>query len=222
MFAAAIFDMDGTLINSERVIMQAWLSAAKDCGVLLTEAHYIPLVGLRDGQWEPILASHVGDYVLFSRIKEQVAANLRDAAASGICTLKAGVLELLMALRELGVPCAVASSSHVREIQCRLGQANVLHFFDSITGGNEVPHGKPDPAIYHLAAARLGLKPDHCVAFEDSEYGVESAFAAGMRAVMIPDLKAPSEKAQGASFCVLDTLTQAVELVPAWFGEKRA
>ena len=107
--------------------------------------------------------------------------------------LKTGALPLLEALHAAGIPCAVASSSSVDEIRHRLGHVDVLKYFRSIAGGDEVTHGKPDPALYLLAAARLGVAPEDCIAFEDSENGARAAQAAGVRVVIVPDLKHPPE-----------------------------
>ena len=217
MFTAAIFDMDGTLIDSERVIMNAWLTAAREAGAWLGEEHYLPIIGLRDGQWEPILAAHLGSQAVFDTLKARVAGILGVAAEGGVFPLKAGARELLTALREVGVPCAVASSSHVCEIKHRLGRLGILEFFRTVAGGDEVAHGKPHPAIYHLAAMRLGIPSEECLAFEDSEHGISSALAAGMKVAVIPDLKPPSQHSRGAAFQVLETLGDVVAHIPAWF-----
>ena len=119
--------------------------------------------------------------------------------------------------RAAGIPCAVASSSSVDEIRHRLGHVDVLKYFRSIAGGNEVTHGKPDPALYLLAAARLGVAPEDCIAFEDSENGARAAQAAGIRVVVVPDLRHPAPDVLARSHGVLASLEDAMTHMPHWF-----
>ena len=111
----------------------------------------------------------------------------------------------------------MASSSNVEEIRHRLGHVDVLKYFRCITGGDEVTHGKPDPALYLLAATRLGVEPQDCIAFEDSENGARSAQSAGIRVVIVPDLKHPPEDVAARAHGVIDSLADAVVHVPHWF-----
>jgi beta-phosphoglucomutase-like phosphatase (HAD superfamily) len=120
-------------------------------------------------------------------------------------------------LEAAGVPCGVASSSRVAEIRHRLGAVGVLRFFRAVTGGDEVPRGKPDPAIYLLAASRLGAAPADCIAFEDSENGAKAAQAAGIRVVVVPDLRHPAPEVLARSHRVLGSLEEATAHVPHWF-----
>lgn len=115
----------------------------------------------------------------------------------------------------------MASSTIAMEIKHRLRNVGVLDYFSAVSGGDEVPRGKPDPAVYELAAKRLGVSPDACLAFEDSENGVAAATAAGMQVVMVPDLRPPSAAAAERSFYRLNTLHEALEYVPLWFGSYR-
>jgi beta-phosphoglucomutase-like phosphatase (HAD superfamily) len=115
------------------------------------------------------------------------------------------------------VPCAVASSSTSAEIEDRLTRIGVRHYFSAAAGGNEVQRGKPDPAVYLLAASRLGVDPGQCIAFEDSEHGAAAAAAAGARVVLVPDVKAPSAALASSVHMVLRSLEEAVPLVKTWF-----
>lgn len=120
----------------------------------------------------------------------------RTIEAEGIPE-KPGLRGLLQALRQRGVPMAVASSSHEWEVRRNLDRADIAGYFDVIVHGDEVSRSKPDPEIYALACARLGLAPGDCVALEDSRNGLLSAHAAGCRAMMVPDLWQPDETVLG-------------------------
>ena len=114
--------------------------------------------------------------------------------------------------------CGVASSSRAAEIRQRLQAVGVLHTFASIAGGDEVPRGKPDPAVYELAASRLGVPASACLVFEDSENGALAALAAGAQVVLVPDLRTPSNAVAGRSLHVLSSLHDAIGQVPHWFS----
>jgi HAD superfamily hydrolase (TIGR01509 family) len=217
MFSAAIFDMDGLLIDSERTIMAAWIYAARVEGVSLSTEEYLQVVGKRAEDSDAILISLLGGPVVFRRAADRVVEILEDPRTIPRFPLKPGAAELLAALRFYGVPCAVASSSKSNEIRQRLSSVGVLHLFDAIAGGEEVLRGKPDPAIYELAAVRLGIDPLLCIAFEDSENGAAAALAAGLRVVVVPDIKLPCADISTRAFNVLSSLHEALAHVPVWF-----
>jgi beta-phosphoglucomutase-like phosphatase (HAD superfamily) len=219
MFAAAIFDMDGLLIDSERPIMAAWIEAARTLGIELSHSEYLQVVGLATSESELILASLLGGADAYRHAIGHVRQRLQLARSDGtpLFPIKPGAGEFLAALRERGTRCAVASSSTSGQIQACLGSLDVLHHFEAFAGGDEVARAKPDPALYLLAAGRLGVDPADCIAFEDSENGAKAALAAGMRVVVVPDLKQPPESIVERAFHVLDSLHDALAHLPRWF-----
>jgi HAD superfamily hydrolase (TIGR01509 family) len=220
-FLAAIFDMDGLLIDSERAIMRAWVAGARELGIELAEDEFVQCVGRARPESDAILAGLLGGPEAFHAAGTKARALLQERHAEGgsdpVFPLKPGALALLTALRDARVPCAVASSSSVAEIRHRLGHVGVLEFFKAITGGDEVTHGKPDPALYLLAATRLGVAPEACIAFEDSENGARAAQAAGIRVVVVPDLRHPAPDVLARSHGVLASLEDAMAQLPHWF-----
>ncbi len=221
-FTAAIFDMDGLLVDSERVTLRAWLGAAQARGVALSEADYLQVVGRAATDSDALLTALLGGPQVFEQVQADVAARLSDAGPKPLFPLKPGAASLLHALRQAGVPCAVASSSRRDEIEHRLGRVGVLRHFQAWAGGNEVPRGKPDPALYRLAAERLGVEPSQCLAFEDSENGARAAQAAGVAVVIVPDLQHPAGDVAGRSHGVLDSLVLAHGHLQRWFQQSAA
>lgn len=219
MFAAAIFDMDGLLIDSERPIRAAWIEAARTLDIELSHSQYLQVVGLSTVESEHILAALLGGPEAYRHAIEHVRRYLQLERADGapLFPIKPGAAEFLSALRERGIRCAVASSSTRRQIEACLGSLGLLHHFSAFAGGDEVTRAKPDPALYLLAAERLGVAPADCIAFEDSENGAKSALAAGLRVVVVPDLKHPPETITGRAFHVLESLHDAVPHLPRWF-----
>jgi HAD superfamily hydrolase (TIGR01509 family) len=215
-FAAAVFDMDGLLLDSERPVRDAWLGAAAALGVPLTEADYLGLVGL----------NHADSHARLLALFHDDAARLVAAAAHATATLKAGAAfevksgarRLLCSLREARIPCAVASSTHRDEVHRRLRRAGLLDHFSVICGGNEVQRGKPHPDLYRPALERLNAAPNTSIAFEDSSHGVRAALAAGLATVAVPDLKAPEPEWLARCHAVLPSLDAACDHCPEWFG----
>lgn len=218
MFSAAIFDMDGLLINSERTIMNTWMTVGLELGLDIRPADYIKIVGRSSSECHAMLTAMLGGELVFQEALTRVRQRLETPAIQPVFPLKPGVYALLTALAEAGIPCAVASSSTRHEIKSRLVQVGVFDLFGTVVGGDEVALGKPNPAVYALAASRLGKLSSDCLAFEDSENGVLAANRAGIQVVTVPDLKQPTAEVIGLSFRVLETLDQAIDHVSAWFG----
>lgn len=214
MFHAAVFDMDGLLIDSERAIMTAWIQAAQAAGVPLREADYLPLVGRSRQHCYEFLLTRLGSDAAFDTARQRVQEQLRDAHFP----LKRGARDLLEQLGKRGIPCAVASSTEQGEVRRRLHVTGILEHFSVICGGDEVERGKPDPSVFQLAAQRLGHRPEACLAFEDSLNGIRAAHAAGMPVVVVPDLVAPDVT---SAFQVLATLEHTQAFLSSWFGSGR-
>lgn len=201
---AAIFDMDGLLIDSERIIMQGCIEAAAQIGITYTQAEYVELVGRVWSDSTRIMTQQLGG----EHNMQQVINGLNTFldTRNHVFPLKAGALELLQFYRAQGVVCGVASSSPMTHITHRLTHTGVLDYFSHLTSGQEVKRGKPNPDIYLLALQKLGLTADECIAFEDSELGAQAAIAAGLRVVVVPDLKSPSDFVCARAYHVAESL----------------
>jgi HAD superfamily hydrolase (TIGR01509 family) len=209
-FSAAVFDMDGLLLDSERPIRDAWLRLSAAAGTPLTEADYLLTVGRNRADSLAVLTDKLGSRERALAMYEQVDASLPPFG------LMSGARELLQALRQAGVPCAVASSTRHAEVLRRLDTAGLREFFGPIHGGDQVARGKPHPDLFELAAASLGIHPASALVFEDSSYGAQGALTAGMGVVLVPDLKAP-DPAIAPRCLVLGSLDAALPHLPNWF-----
>jgi HAD superfamily hydrolase (TIGR01509 family) len=190
-FKAAIFDMDGLLIDSERIIMQACIVAAKQVGITYTQAEYVELIGRSGPDSTRIMVEQLGGVQNFNQVMQGLDMQL--AQHNHTFPLKQGVLPLLKHYQSNNVICSVASSSPAHHITHRLSHVAMLDYFRHITSGQEVVNGKPSPDIYLLAIKKMGLNAEQCIAFEDSENGARAAIAAGLKVVVVPDLKQPSD-----------------------------
>ncbi len=216
MFRAAIFDMDGLLIDSERAIMDLWLRVTTSLGRPLAESEYVPVIGRAAAESAAILTAALGQD-LAERAFAEVRSILLTADPAKLFPPKRGAREVLIRLRETGVPCVAASSTVSSEIRRRLAAVHLLEFFPAVVGGDQVAKGKPDPALYLLASRSLATPPGQCLAFEDSDNGVSAAVAAGIAVVLVPDIKTPNPSSVSHSLEVLDSLNEAIPRVETWF-----
>lgn len=191
-FHGALFDMDGLLLDTERLVNQCFKDTAKHFGIYDMDDTFLGLIGFRDTDSDAMLLRGLADRVELKIFCAEADRRIRHGIAQGV-PVKAGVVSLLEVLREQQVPCAVASSTRTEFVDKHLTEARIRHFFTTITGGDQVANGKPYPDIYHKAAASIEVAAENCVAFEDSEPGTLAALASGAVVVQVPDLIAPSD-----------------------------
>jgi HAD superfamily hydrolase (TIGR01509 family) len=207
----ALFDMDGLLFDTERLFLSLTDQTEAEIGYSIPRELHMEAIGRSFADVSRLFRDHFGpDFptqTFFHRTKERVNAHVREHGMP----VKPGVPELLAALADRSVRRVLASSSPLRLIRESLSAAGMTNTFSSITGGDEVERGKPAPDIFLLAARRAGTDPADCVVFEDSNNGVRAARAAGMRAVMVPDIKEPEEEVRGMAFGVYADLHAVLE-----------
>ena len=166
------------------------------------------LIGLPWQVNRRLLQAHFGpDFDVEAFI--QAVVRRHDAVCGAGVAVKAGVVELLDLLDELGLPRAIATSSERAVVAWRLEPSGLLQRFHAVVANEDCTHGKPHPEPYLNAARAMGVEPAGCLALEDSYNGVRSAHAAGMMTVMVPDLLPPTEETLGLCVAVAETLHQA-------------
>lgn len=203
--------MDGLLIDSERIIMQACITAAQQVGITYTREQYVELIGRAGPDSTRIMVEQLNGVENFNRVMEGLDSLL--AKRNHVFPLKQGALALLNHYHGSQIVCGVASSSPMHHITHRLSHVGVLDYFSHLTSGQEVERGKPNPDIYLLAVKKLGLNPAECLAFEDSEMGARAAIAAGLKVVVVPDLLQPSDYVRAHCHQVVDSLQDWLDRV---------
>lgn len=188
-FAAAIFDLDGTLLDTERLVIDAGLEVLSSLGHAVSRGFMISLVGIDAAEGHRRLCAHVGSAIDPEGLDVAWSAATRRYYAGGI-PLMAGVEVLLGDLAARALPFAVATNSATANARRKLAEAGLAHRFAEahVVGFDAVALPKPAPDVFLAAAARLGVEARHCVAFEDSDTGVAAALAAGMTVVQVPDM----------------------------------
>ena len=194
MIKAVIFDMDGLILDTEKLLVKYWCQAANEAGFPMQREHALNIRSLARKFAIPYLQGLFGeefDYVkIRSRRMELMAQHLSE---HGLET-KPGITQLLDYLDEKHIPAAIATATDIQRTESYLGQVGLLGRFSRIVCAAMVENGKPKPDIYLYAAQQLGLPPEECMALEDSPNGVRSASSAGCVTVMVPDLTQPDEE----------------------------
>ena len=213
-----IFDMDGVIVDSEMVYRRGHMNAARMYGLpedAMREASE-RVVGVTIDLERKIMIDAFGSYPQFDVDKMFRACRQYFAyiVETGKMELKPGAVEILRSLKERGVVLGLASSSSRDVIDKELARHGVLQFFDTVVSGDMVKRGKPDPEIFLLCAAKLGIPEEEfgeVYVIEDSYNGVRAAHAAGMQAVMVPDILPPTEEMYGLAVAVLPSLADVDE-----------
>ena len=209
-----LFDMDGVVIDTEKLYTRFWMEAAADLGHPMTLTQALQMRSLGSIESQEKLDSFFGSGVLEYDVLRNRRIELMEAfiAEHGI-EEKKGIRELLACLKEKGIPCAITSSSSIPLIRRHLGDLGLLDGFTALCSGKDVPQGKPAPDIYLHGAATLGIAPEHCLAIEDSPAGIEAAWRAGCMAVIVPDQDQPGEDVLSRCFAKADSLLDVMELL---------
>jgi HAD superfamily hydrolase (TIGR01509 family) len=215
-FCAAIFDMDGLLLDSERPLLDTWIEAARQLGHPFEPALLARVLGRPGAEGVALFRAALGPDYPYDTVKARARELMAEVHTRGF-DVKPGARELLVRLTQALVPCAVASSTRRAQLTERLVRADLQRFFGVFVGGDEVQRGKPAPDIFLLAAERLSVEATRCVVFEDSEHGARGALAAAMQVVIVPDLAEPSAEARARCCAVVASLADVEEHFDAWF-----
>lgn len=187
-----LFDMDGVVLDTEKLYCRFWREAAMALGYPMTVEQALGMRSLNAQAGQAKLESYFGPGVSRETMKQK-RVELMDAyvAVHGVDP-KPGISELLAELKRRGIRTAITTSSPMERVRRYLKPLGLLDQFDCLCSGHHVPRGKPEPDIYLHGAASVGLQPCECLAIEDSHAGVLSASRAGCLTVLIPDLDEPA------------------------------
>lgn len=213
MIKGVISDMDGVMLDSEKLYVRFWCEAARFYGFPMNQEHALGIRSMGRPFAIAKLQGWFGTAFNYDMVRNK-RVELMDSYVSkyGI-EAKQGAEKLLRRLKENGLKVALATATPVDRATEYLRQVGLADYFDAICSARQVTRGKPEPDIYLYAAGRLGLKPGECLALEDSTNGVRSASSAGCKTVLVPDLDDPSDNLKDYLFATVKDLESVVELI---------
>lgn len=213
MIKAVIFDMDGVLIDTEKHYNAAWCEAARMAGFDFKSEHALMLRSCDAQLASKMMKDIFGegfDYFVIREVRRRLVAERLERYG---LEKKPGIDEILDFLHEKGIKRAVATATPLELTLQHLEKIGVKDKFDKIVSAKQVAHGKPAPDVYLYACEQIGEKPCDCIAVEDSPNGIKSAYAAGCRPVMVPDLTPPDAEVTPLLYGVADTLADLKKFI---------
>ena len=200
MIKAIIFDMDGLMIDSERVTFECYQEILKGMNLTMDEEFYKTLLGKPlKGIYQRFYDVYGNDFPIEDVIKDVHALMAKRFETEGV-PIKTGLKSLLEYLKENNYKTIVATSSNRDRVDTILSQAQITDYFDDSICGDEVTKGKPNPEVFLKSCQKLGVNVDEAIVLEDSEAGIQASYDAGIKVICIPDMKYPEKQYEEKTF----------------------
>ena len=209
---AIIFDMDGLLLDTETLSFESFIETAARYDLNVGIDDYRGMIGLNAATGIDILRAMLPQHLDAVAFKNEWLDVYRQLLLDDV-PVKAGAHAFLASLHEMDMPRAVATSSSGQKARAILQKTGLMSYIQHVTGGDEVPTGKPAPDVYLDAARKLGIGTGDCLALEDSNNGTTAALAAGMKVIQIPDLAPSNRLPSPPDFQICTSLAEAASLI---------
>ena len=208
MIKAIIFDMDGLMIDSERVTFECYQERLKDMNLTMDEEFYKTLLGKPiKGIYQRFYDVYGNDFPIQNVIQDVHQLMAERFETEGV-PVKKGLVELLHYLKDNNYKTIVATSSNRDRVDKILAQAKITEFFDDSICGDEVTKGKPNPEVFLKSCQKLGVNVDEAIVLEDSEAVIQASYDANIKVICIPDMKYPEKQYEEKTFKILKDLTE--------------
>ncbi len=203
---SVVFDMDGTIFDTERLILDCWEQVGERHGIPGIREVFIRCIGTNSARTQEIVYEHYGKDFPYEKFSGESSVLFHEIADTEGIPVKPGAAELLKYLSENKVPLGLASSTRLAVVTQELQAAGLYDYFQVVVGGDLLKNSKPAPDIYLMTCGRMGVVPENTYAIEDSYNGIRSAHSAGMRPIMVPDLLPATEEMRDLSVAVFADL----------------
>jgi HAD superfamily hydrolase (TIGR01509 family) len=213
MIKGVISDMDGVILDTEKLYVRFWCEAAKFYGYPMKRWHALSIRSMARPFAIAKLKGYFGENFDYYAVHDKRIELMDKFIEENGIEAKSGAKELLTYLKQNGYKVALATATGVEKTTQYLQRLDLYKYFDEIVCAAMVAKGKPEPDIYLYAADKLGLAPSECIALEDSQNGIKSASSAGCKTVMVPDLDEPTEDIKAMLFDVADGLKDVVRIL---------
>ena len=210
---AVLFDLDGVILDTEKLYTRFWQEAAQFYGYPMTREQALGMRSLSRGIGEAKLKSYFGEGIDYEQVRTKRVELMSAYIEKEGVEAKPGIVELLDYLDAYGIKRAIATSSPLDRTREYLSKVGLLDRFDELVSGHMVEKGKPEPDIYLYAASKLDLSPNECMVLEDSPAGILAAHRAGCVPVMVPDQDRPSEETRKLLYAVAESLCDVPALL---------
>ena len=208
-----ISDMDGVILDSEKLYVRFWCEAADFYGYPMERRHALGIRSMARPFAIERLQGWFGKDFDYDLVRNKRIELMDEYVGVHGIQAKQGAEALLEWLKANGYSVALATATPVDRASLYLNNVGLLRYFDKVCSARQVKNGKPEPDIYLFAANKLGLAPEECLALEDSPNGARSAAAAGCKTVLIPDLDNPAEELKDLIFTSADNLIRVIEIL---------
>ena len=208
-----VFDLDGTLIDTETIAREFFISACREIGCRCEIEVYEETVGLNVTQAHEVFFERLGAEFPYPELRKLSSRWFAERLDQGPVDLKQGAIELLVLLEILEVPIGLCTSTGRKTVEKSLAHLNFEKSFKEMVCGGESEKGKPNPAPYLSIANKLGINPRNAWAIEDSKNGVQSAYQAGFKVLHVPDNKFPIPRSIEHQVSRFDSLAEIANLL---------
>lgn len=213
MIKAIIFDMDGLMIDSERVTFEGYQEVLKEMNLTMDENFYITLLGKPiKGIYQRFYDVYGQDFPIESVIKKVHEYMAIRFEKEGV-PLKKGLVPLLKYLKANHYKTIVATSSNRDRVDNILKSADIEQYFDDSICGDEVTKGKPNPEVFLKSCQKLSVETDEAIVLEDSEAGIQASAAANIKVICIPDMKYPEPEFAQKTYKIYQDLDEVTEYI---------
>ena len=205
-YQAVVFDMDGVIFDTERLVIEFWKEVAKKHNIPNVEHTCIQCLGTNRVRTREIFLENYGADFPFDPYRAEVTELFNTHYKGVPLPTKPGVRELLSYLQEQDIKVGLASSTAQHLVRDEIGTAGLLPYFQTLVCGDMVEHSKPAPDIFLKACEILNADPTKSIAIEDSFNGIRSAHCAGMTPIMVPDQVQPTDEIRALACHVMPSL----------------